>query len=67
MDNPVEYKKLRRKEAMMWWMSVRVQKKIILTTEHYHPKRYYMLSGSEIEAMWLIEDPKTSKLWRKTG
>lgn len=65
--NPVEQKRLRRKKAMHWWFSVRAQQKVILTTEYYPKKRYYMLSGSEIEAIWLIEDPETSKLWQKTG
>ena len=56
MNNPVEQKKLRRKEAMYWWISLRQTKKVTLTKKHFPEHNYYMLSGREIESMWPKED-----------
>ena len=53
--NPVEQAKLRRKEAMYWWISLRGQHKVILTTKYFPERKYYSLTDREIESMWIFE------------
>ena len=53
--NPVEQSKLRRKEAIDWWITLRSQKKVILANEYYPGRKHFMLKGHEIEAMWVFE------------
>ena len=64
MNNPVAEKKEIRKDAMMWWISVRGQQKIIMATRYFPDTKHYMLSGREIQHIY-ITDPKSTYLMDK--
>ena len=50
--NPIAEVKELRKDAMMWWISVRGQQKVILSNKYYPGRRHYSLTGREIQHIY---------------
>ena len=60
--NSVLESKLRRKEAMYWWICLRGQQKYTIGKKYFPDRKHTSLTGREIEAMWVKEEfipPKT--------
>ena len=58
MDKLAQRRSL-RKSAMMWWISIGGQQKFTFTRVHYPGRRYYSLTGREIEYIYTT-DPKST-------